>query len=158
MVFACKFQIKKVKRAVKKMLAEGKIDYSKTVCFSKSEIRLAVWVEPREFRLNGVMYDIYLTDTLENDLVYHCFEDQNESAWTELLFKTYNLSEPLKNNRKNEQNPLNYLMKDITIVNNYFGLWNTKTQENKEDIFFKNRVFTQYYHSKIYTPPDSYCS
>jgi hypothetical protein len=115
MVLTCKFQIKKVKRSVKKMLAEGNIDYSKTIIFSETEISGAVWVEPREFRLDGIMYDIYQTDTLNGQLFHHCFEDQNETAWAELLLKSSDQDLPTNGKDAGKQNPLKYLMKDITL-------------------------------------------
>lgn len=117
MVLTCKFQIKKVKRSVKKMLAEGNIDYSKTIIFSETDIDGAVWVEPREFRLNGIMYDIYQTDTINGKLFYHCFEDQNETAWAELLLKSSEQDLPVNGKDNGKQNPLKYLMKDISLHN-----------------------------------------
>jgi hypothetical protein len=99
----------------------------------------AFWVIPREFMLNGIMYDIYLTDTFKKNLVYYFFEDQNESACRELLLKTNDHGVPLSCSKKNKQNPLKYLMKDITLVNNNFELYQAKTEQNKEDVIFQEK-------------------
>jgi len=104
-------KIKQVKRSIKKALANGDIDYDKVVVFCKSEIDDAVWVEPREFRLNGNMYDVFKTDTLENDLVYHSFLDDKEGAWVELLLAFSESGQPLKAGK--DFSPLKFLMKDL---------------------------------------------
>lgn len=154
MVFTCKYQIKKVKRSVKRMLADGDIDYSKTVIFSETEIETAVWVEPREFRLNGVMFDIYKTDTIYGKLYYHCFEDQNETAWAELLQKSSEQDIPKNNKEKGKHNPLKYLMKDITLQNsnqllalNYLSL---TAHLNDVDC-----LKPQYFYNNILAPPEA---
>jgi hypothetical protein len=89
--------------------------------------------------------------------VYYFFEDQNESAWTKLLLKTNDHGAPLSSIKKNKQNPLKYLMKDITLVNNNFELYQAKTEQNKEDIIFKKRILSQHNYCKIYTPPEHPC-
>ncbi len=101
------------------MLAEGDINYSKTIIFSETEIGTAVWIESREFRLNGIMYDVYKTDTIAGKLFYHCFEDQNETAWAELLLKSIEQDTPISSKEKGKQNPLKYLMKDFALHDSY---------------------------------------
>jgi hypothetical protein len=48
-------------------------------------------------------------------------------------------------------------MKDITLVNNNFELYQAKTEQNKEDIIFKKRILSQHNYCKIYTPPEHPC-
>lgn len=153
MVLTCKFQIKKVKRSVKKMLAEGNIDYSKTIIFSETDIDGAVWVEPREFRLNGIMYDIYQTDTINGKLFYHCFEDQNETAWAELLLKSSERDLPVNGKDNGKQNPLKYLMKDLSFQNSFQFKFHS-LQNSNSTIVFRNNLKTQVEFQNILAPPE----
>lgn len=105
------FQIKKTKRYIKLLLAENKIDYCKTLIFYPHQLDDAVWVEPREFRLQNNMYDVFKTDTMDGMPVYHCFLDKDESVWVELLLSANQSSNPA--NPDASKLPLRYLMKDI---------------------------------------------
>lgn len=154
MVLTCKFQIKKVKRSVKKMLAKGNINYSKTIIFSEAEIEGAAWVEPREFRLDGIMYDVYRTDTVDGKLFHHCFEDQNESAWAELLLKSSNQDLPSNGKERSKQNPLKYLMKDISLHNDsqlLFVSYHLLEFQKCDIVGLK----PQFIYSNIFSPPEA---
>lgn len=110
------FQVKQAKRHIKKLLAENKIEFDQTVTFHVNELKEAVWIEPREFRLNGNMYDVFKTDTVNGFPVYHCFLDKNESVWVDLLLSANQYSETTTPN--SEKKPLRYLMKDLYKILN----------------------------------------
>jgi hypothetical protein len=144
------WKVKQLKRAIKKSLAEGNIDYEKVVAFNKSEIADAVWIEPREFRLNEKMYDIYKTDTLENDLVYHCFLDDKEGAWVELLLAFSNSSQPV--NKTKDFSPLKFLLKDIIIESAQCSVLSVQVEEI---IFIPcSHLTNQPFIHSIYSPPE----
>ncbi len=149
-----RLQIKQVKRSVKKMLAEGNIDYSKTVIFSAEEISNAFWVEPREFRLDGMMFDIFKTDTINGKLFYHCFEDEHENAWVELLLKFSESETPFSSAKNGKQNPLKYLMKDYFLNSGLLavGSWQNGKNSISERIDFPlSSLFT----SGVFNPPEA---
>jgi len=144
------WKIKQVKRAIKKSLAEGNIDYDKVVLFKKSEIDKAVWVEPREFRLNGSMYDIFKTDTLENDLVYHTFLDDKEGAWVELLLAFSDSGEPIRQGK--DFSPLKFLLKDLISESLQLTVCSSKfftVLSSSDDIMIQ-----QSFIHTIFSPPE----
>jgi hypothetical protein len=144
------WQIKQVKRSIKKALAEGAIDYDKVVVFRKSEIDNAVWVEPREFRLNGNMYDVFKTDTLENDLVYHSFLDDKEGAWVELLLAFSDSGQPLKAGK--DFSPLKYLMKDLISESLQFVV--CSSQFIADLISSDDIMIQQSFIRSVFSPPE----
>jgi hypothetical protein len=145
------WKIKQVKRSIKRALAEGNIDYDKVVVFKKSEIGNAVWIEPREFRLNGQMFDIFKTDTLENDLVYHCFLDDKEGAWVELLLAFSQCSQPV--NKDKDFSPLKFLFKDL-IAENPQPIVNSP-QDLKIIFFSGSQIIIEPFSQSVFTPPES---
>jgi hypothetical protein len=143
--------VKQVKRAIKKSLAEGKIDYDKTVVFRKSEIADAVWVDKKEFLLNGNMYDVFKTDTLENDLMYYSFLDNEEGTWVKLLLAYTDYAQPI--NKEKDNSPLKYLMKDIISESLQFSVCSAQLVTV---LFFSESIMTQQSSvNSFFTPPDS---
>lgn len=142
-------KIKKVKRAIKKELASGKIQFNQVTIFSSKQIKEANWVEPKEFRLNGNMYDVFKTDTCDNEIIYHTFLDNEETTWATLLIEHYKNQTPI--NAGKDFNPLKYLMKDLVYENVKNTPLDWVISENT--ILYNDAIFYSDFIIGITTPP-----
>lgn len=146
------WKIKQVKKQIKLELAHGQIDFDKIFVFAENELKDAVWIHSREFRLNETMYDVYKTDTCDGVLIYHVFQDDKESAWATLLIEHYRYqttNAPLQSGK--DFSPLKYLMKDLIsqslLSTNYFSC------SSSISAIFSLFFISSFYTPDIFSPP-----
>jgi hypothetical protein len=144
------WKIRQVKRAVKEALAAGIIEYEHVIVFRKSEINNASWTEPYEFCLGNKMYDVFRTDTVGDELFYHCILDNEEGVWINLLLAFMQSEKSLTKNK--DFLPLKFLLKDLMF---YYELTCLKYFAHSQLIIFCcNHLTTQSSATLVFIPPE----
>ena len=148
------WKMKQIKKEIKKDLALGNIVFDKIFVFAEDELKEAIWIHSKEFRLNETMYDVFKTDTCGGKIIYHVFQDDKESAWATLFIEHYkyqNTNVPLQAGK--DFSPLKFLMKDlIAESNNSATIYYQLTE--KQNIVYSFSLL-EFYTNNILAPPEA---
>ncbi|MCB2222467.1 MAG: hypothetical protein KQI35_18940 [Bacteroidetes bacterium] len=109
----------KVRKEVKREILSG-LNKSKLVKFKLSELkahRQLTWINSREFKYKGRMYDIVQTTSAENTLIYWCWPDDDESQIEDQI--NFLMSRVLAHEQQEKENhqPLTKIFKLVFIAN-----------------------------------------
>ena len=71
------------------------------------------WIEKNEFRLNGIMYDVVMTETDNNSTRYYCYVDIKEMKLFEgLNYFIVGITDKENTEKKDTGNPIKEFFKD----------------------------------------------
>lgn len=145
-----KIKKNEIKRTIKEVILEKTPEKQLEILeFSFDELKNLNWKEKREFELNGEMYDVLKSDTLNSKIKLITFKDKEE---TKLIanFKSF-LNDKLSDKINKIVNSKSFNFDGFTqniFVNNQFP-----------DIIFKEFIYNSQEHSsnffcKINQPPE----
>lgn len=109
------------------------------------------WIEKNEFRLNGIMYDVFMTETDNNSTRYYCYADIKEMK----LFEGLNhfirgITDKQNTEKKDSGNPVKEFFKDYFPAKKEYDLF-----INYAEFRFKLPVicFLSFIPEKHFPPP-----